>query len=64
MCSTLQAGQETLGNTRAGRLVGYSADVTITLAEGLVEKMLPATDDDFGEEFEEEDESKGYYYTV
>ena len=45
--STLQAGQETLGKTRAGRLVGYSADVTITLAETIVEKVLPPDDEEF-----------------
>ncbi len=56
MCSTLQAGQEKLSNTCAGRLVGYSADVTITLAENLVEKMLPASDEEFDEEDESEEE--------
>ena len=51
--STFQAGQETLGNTRAGRYLGYGVDYTLAVTEGLVDKILPPLD-----EKEDEGESK------
>lgn len=42
--STLQAGQEAITSTRAARVVGYGADLTLTATESLVEKVLPDID--------------------
>ena len=58
MFSKLQAGQQTLGKTRAGSLVGYGVDLTLSLTEGIVEKVLPS-DESEEEEEEEEEYSKG-----
>ena len=58
MFSKLQAGQQTLGKTRAGSLVGYGVDLTLSLTEGVVEKVLPS-DESEEEEEEEEEYSKG-----
>lgn len=55
--STLQAGQEALSNTRAARVVGYGADVTLTATECLVEKVLPEVESEESEDDEEDDET-------
>ena len=51
--NAFQAGQETLGNTCAGRYLGYGVDYTLAVTEGLVDKVLPPLD-----EKEDEEESK------
>ena len=58
MFSKLQAGQQTLGKTRAGSIVGYGVDLTLSLTEGIVEKVLPS-DESEEEEKEEDEDSKG-----
>ena len=61
MCSAFQSGQQALETTRAGRLLGYGADLTLSFTEGVVEKILPPSDSEEDEEEEEKEtmESEG-----
>lgn len=53
----LYDGQEYLGKTRAGAIIGYGVDATLNITEGLVENLLPAQPDDVATE-EEAEKSK------
>ena len=66
LSETLQAGQQRIGNTRLGSLVGCGVDCSLSATEAVVNKILPPTE---SEETGEEDETKmvveeGEYGTV